>query len=280
MNNQFQHEVIVPNQDLPFKLFAFEGEAGNYRREKHWHNSIEIFAVWDGQLTFELPDKKQTLRAGEFVIVNTNEIHAIAADEANRTVVVQIPIDQFKDFMTQDEFIWFSHGNRDVDHRVFVLLHEMKIKYDQNDAASVLQVLSMYYELMYLLVTQYRKQDIDESLLVNTKQLKKLRKITSYIKKHYNEDLTLSSVAAEFGYAPTYLSRMFQKYAGINFKDYLSSVRLERAVEELERTNGHIVDVALNNGFPNSKAFTAAYKKRFGKNPKKGNKSENNNESS
>ncbi|MCF0130122.1 MAG: helix-turn-helix transcriptional regulator [Pseudobutyrivibrio sp.] len=267
MNSNFQHEVIVPNLDLPFKLFAFEGEAGNYNRDKHWHNSIEIFAVWDGQLEFEISDKRRTLRAGEFVIVNTNEVHAISAVEANKTVVVQIPIDQFKDFMTQDNFIWFSHGDRDTDHRVFVLLHEMKLKYDSNEDAAVLQVMSMYYELLYLLVANYRKHDIDETLLTNTKQLKKLRKITSYIKQHYAEELSLSSVAEEFGYAPTYLSRMFQKYAGINFKDYLASVRLERAVDELERTNGHIVDVALNNGFPNAKAFTATYKRRFGRNP-------------
>ena len=41
----YQHEVIVPNKGLPFKLFLFEGKDGKYIREKHWHRSIEIFAV-------------------------------------------------------------------------------------------------------------------------------------------------------------------------------------------------------------------------------------------
>ena len=42
---EFQHELIIPNEGLPFKVFLFEGGNGNYVREKHWHTSIEIFAV-------------------------------------------------------------------------------------------------------------------------------------------------------------------------------------------------------------------------------------------
>ena len=42
---QYQHEVIVPDKGFPFKLFLFEGHSGKYIREKHWPRSIEIFAV-------------------------------------------------------------------------------------------------------------------------------------------------------------------------------------------------------------------------------------------
>ena len=44
---QYNHELIVPNEDLPFKMFIFEGKEGNYKRETHWHRSVEIFAVCD-----------------------------------------------------------------------------------------------------------------------------------------------------------------------------------------------------------------------------------------
>ena len=40
MGMEFQHELIIPNEGLPFKLFLFEGRNGNYVREKHWHTSI------------------------------------------------------------------------------------------------------------------------------------------------------------------------------------------------------------------------------------------------
>ena len=51
---QYQHEVIVPDKGFPFKLFLFEGHSGKYIREKHWHRSIEIFAVQEGELDFIL----------------------------------------------------------------------------------------------------------------------------------------------------------------------------------------------------------------------------------
>ncbi len=40
------HELIMPNDDIPFKMFIFEGKDGNYHREKHWHRSIEIFCAF------------------------------------------------------------------------------------------------------------------------------------------------------------------------------------------------------------------------------------------
>ena len=30
MGMEFQHELIIPNEGLPFKLFLFEGRNGNY----------------------------------------------------------------------------------------------------------------------------------------------------------------------------------------------------------------------------------------------------------
>ncbi len=261
---EYQHEVVVTDEGLPFKLFAFEGQAGNYVRDKHWHRSIEIFAVWEGKLEFSLHEKKFPLNGGEFVIVNSNEVHSIVAPEPNRTVVLQIPQDTFAEYFTDDQFIWFSHSDRETDHRVFTLLTEMYLIYNNGEEANKLQVLSLYYELLHLLVTKYRKFNVQEDILKNSKQLKKLSNITRYMKDHYAESLTLESMAERFNYSPSYLSRMFQKHAGINFKDYLLGIRLEHAVRELEETNGQIVEIALGNGFPNSKAFSNAFRDKYG----------------
>ena len=76
---EFQHELIIPNEGFPFKLFLFEGRNGNYVREKHWHTSIEIFAVMDGSLYFYIDEKEYPLKAGEFLIINSNEVHSIQA---------------------------------------------------------------------------------------------------------------------------------------------------------------------------------------------------------
>ena len=48
----FTYEMVVPNEDLPCKFFIFEGKNGNYRRANHWHQSVEIFLVLEGELRF------------------------------------------------------------------------------------------------------------------------------------------------------------------------------------------------------------------------------------
>lgn len=259
-----QHEVIVPNRGLPFKLFLFEGKDGKYIRDKHWHRSVEIFAVKDGSLNFFLNEKKYHLQAGDFVLVNSNEVHSIYAPDPNETIVLQIPLGSFAGYYTEEQFIWFSHSEKSDDERVFSLLNEM---YERNTECRMgyeLQMLSCFYQLEYLLVTRYRKLEVHEELLKNTKQLKRLGVITGYLKEHYTEDISLEKLAGIFGNSPSYLSRMFQKYAKINYKDYLQSVRFEHAVKELEETEHQIGDIALNHGFPNSKAFSNLMRKKYG----------------
>ena len=68
---EYSHEIIVPNDDLPFKMFIFEGSRGGYIRQKHWHRSMEIFAVFDGEMEFYLNDKRYPLHPGEFMLVNS-----------------------------------------------------------------------------------------------------------------------------------------------------------------------------------------------------------------
>lgn len=259
-----QHEVIVPNRGLPFKLFLFEGKDGKYIRDKHWHRSVESFAVKDGSLNFFLNEKKYHLQAGDFVLVNSNEVHSIYAPDPNETIVLQIPLGSFAGYYTEEQFIWFSHSEKSDDERVYSLLNEM---YERNTECRMgyeLQMLSCFYQLEYLLVTRYRKLEVHEELLKNTKQLKRLGVITGYLKEHYTEDISLEKLAGIFGYSPSYLSRMFQKYAKINYKDYLQSVRFEHAVKELEETEHQIGDIALNHGFPNSKAFSNLMRKKYG----------------
>ena len=101
-------------------------------------------------------------------------------------------------------------------------------------------------------------------MLKKNKQLNRLSQITSYIKEHYESELTLESVAEIFGYTPAYLSRMFQRYAGINYKSYLQNIRVEKAFQELANTEHTISEIALNHGFPNSKAMSRAFLKRYG----------------
>ena len=39
---EFQHELVIPDEGLPFKFFLFEGSQGNYVREPSITANISI----------------------------------------------------------------------------------------------------------------------------------------------------------------------------------------------------------------------------------------------
>lgn len=268
---ELQHELIIPNEGLPFKLFLFEGYNGNYIREKHWHTSIEIFAVMEGSLTFCLNEEEYLLTAGKFLIINSNEIHSIRAMEKNRTAVLQIPLKQFEEYFTAQRFIRFSRPdsvdseNRKAKNREMAgRMKEIFQVYEAGKEGYEFKTRSLFYEIMYLLVTEYRETEVQERELRYSRRLAVLSRITTYMREHYQEDLKLSQVAAAFGYSPEYLSRMFRKYIKVNFKTYLQDIRMAYAYRELMHTDKTISQIAIEQGFCGSRAFSGEFRKRYG----------------
>ena len=261
---EFSHELIMPNQGLPFKVFLFEGGEGNYFRDKHWHRSIELFAVYEGALKFYLNEEIFPLGTGKFMLVNSNEIHSVDSPEPNRTIVLQIPLKTFEDYYTGEQFIRFTHDPLPRDGQVMKLIGDIFEACEERACGYEMKAKGLYYMLLYLLVTEYRETDVTPDMVKWHKKLNRQSLIADYIKENYASELSLEALAEIFGYSPTYLSRMFQKYAGINYKSYLQSIRVERAFQELANTEHTISETAMNNGFPNSKALAKAFQKKYG----------------
>lgn len=261
---EFQHELIIPNEGLPFKVFLFEGENGNYVREKHWHTSIEIFAVMEGSLDFFVNKEEYPLKAGEQIIINSNELHSIHAVEKNKTVVLQIPLKQFENYFTAQRYIRFRGQEELVDKKLASLLRKLYHVYSEQKIGYEFRTISIFYEIMYILVKDYRVTETREKDIRHSRRLDALSKITTYMREHYREELKLSDVAATFGYSDAYLSRMFQKYAKINYKTYLQDIRMAYAYRDLLNTDHTISQIALDNGFCSSRGFSGEFQKRYG----------------
>lgn len=264
MAELFSHELIIPNEGLPFKLFLFEGQDGNYRRAKHWHRSIEIFLVVEGELEFFFNNQGCPLKAPDFVIVNSNEIHSVSAPEPNKTIVVQIPLSCFSGYLNPEDYAVFSKQDDASNLQLVHLIARIYQVYQRREFACELEVQSLFFQLLHLLVTRFLEKEQNQETIRQKRQLDKLSDISEYMKMHYDQALTLESVADHFGFSPTYLSRMFRKYADISYKTYLLDLRTEYGRREMLNTSHSLGDIALSNGFPNSRAFAKAFHKRYG----------------
>lgn len=265
----FSHELIVPEAGFPFKLFIFEGKDGNYYRDRHWHRSVEIFAVCGGELEFHIADRLWHLTPGEFMIVNSNEIHSVDSPLPNETIVLQIPLKLFENYYTGEQFVWFTHEPGRRDDRFMELIKALYRTYSEKPCGYDMKMNSIFYQIMYLLVKDYRLTEADDESVRRNKNLNRLSAITSYMKENYAGDITLEEVARVFDYSPNYLSRMFRKYAGITFKSYVQNIRLEYALKELESGKYSITEIAVRSGFSGSKALARAFQKKYGMLPSK-----------
>lgn len=261
---EFIHEIIIPNEDLPFKLFMFEGKDGNYRRAKHWHRSLEIFLVLEGELEFFVNNERFPLTAIDFMIVNSNEIHSIESPYPNHTIVVQIPLHCFSGYFGEEDYVLFTKQSEECNLELAQLIARMYRTYQKKELAYALKVKALFYELLYLLVTEFMRREDNRGNIRRKQNLDKLSKITAYMKKNYARDISLEQVAQEFGYTPSYLSRMFKQYADINYKTYLLNLRTEYGFREMMNSDHSLSDVAVNNGFPDSRAFAKAFCARYG----------------
>ena len=263
---EIQHELIMPNKDLPFKMFLFEGRDGNYIREKHWHRSIEIFAVFQGTLEFYLNDQEYLLECGDFIIVNSNEVHSIHAPKENMTVVLQMPLNMFEKYYTQDQFICFAHAPQAQDEQLMEMICEMYMAYSDKHCGYDLKIQSLFYDMLYLMVTRYREINVHPDILHQHKQLTKLSVITDVVNEEnfpHLRSLSLTGCRATETLKDLTQIDGNNQYNGKDVGLHVN-IRTEHGYRQLIETKMTISDISMENGFPNNKAFSKAFYKKYG----------------
>lgn len=89
----------------------------------------------------------------------------------------------------------------------------------------------------------------------------------SYIRQHYQENITLEQMAGKLFLSPSYFSRQFKQHIGEGFAMFLTRVRMEHAHNLLASGKLSVAQVAKQVGYSDPSYFSTVYKKRFGVSP-------------
>ena len=95
-----------------------------------------------------------------------------------------------------------------------------------------------------------------------------VRDIQMYIRNHYQEPISLASLAEQFYLHPNYLSRLFKEKTGKNFIDYITEIRMDKVKEMLADPNGKISDISQAVGYENPRYFSKVFKQTTGFTPR------------
>jgi AraC-like DNA-binding protein/ligand-binding sensor protein len=89
----------------------------------------------------------------------------------------------------------------------------------------------------------------------------------AFIQEHHTEDLSLEQVAQIVHMSTFYFCKMFRKSVGVNFTEYVSRVRIEKARNLLLNPNLRISEIAYEVGFQSLTHFNRVFKKLLGQSP-------------
>ena len=89
----------------------------------------------------------------------------------------------------------------------------------------------------------------------------------SYIEEHLSEEISLLTVSNSVFISPCYLSKLFTNLLGMNFVDYITLRRIEKAKKMLQTSNYPLEFIASSCGFKTASYFSSQFKKICGMPP-------------
>jgi AraC-like DNA-binding protein len=92
----------------------------------------------------------------------------------------------------------------------------------------------------------------------------RLARIKHFVDKHYAEPLSLQAAARAAGLEKTYFCKYFRRKTGVGYRDWLSRIRVERALRLLRERELTIMAIALEVGFADLRTFERAFQRCTG----------------
>ncbi|MBQ8848922.1 MAG: helix-turn-helix domain-containing protein [Clostridia bacterium] len=224
----------------------------------HLHEFFEIEFVIDGSGKCIVDGQEYELKKNTLFLLspaNTHEIRKANAELIN----VMFLCDSKQRLFSQ---LLMSHD------------HSICFEFDDNDGAFLYSLLS---ELVSI-----HKDDVEYALMLLDCVLHKLDRVESYgnqtvlpyvqkailyVTENFRNCITLSDTAAHLGLSSPYLSDLFVKHIGVNFKVYLDNVRFSHAKNLLTFTDLQISEICRNSGFEDYANFSRRFKHICGMTP-------------
>lgn len=249
--------------DENFRIHIIEPE----KEEKHAHREIEINYVLSGTAELNLTGESFHMRKNDIILINSNKLHEWK--NFRQCLVCRIFISDrlIKETLGRHSIhFWCNsvvNSVHDVD-RLRIILNSLIKRYRSAGPGGSFSLECSKYLLL---------ESLSENFLISEEENpaapedQRIGEVLDYINRHYSEKLSLGGLAERLYLSESYLSRLFKNTVGMTFREYISRIRLNNAVESLLYTEKSITQISQECGFENLSAFNKLFKKNFSCSP-------------
>ncbi len=236
------------------------------------NKGIRFFLVIDGELKIETNSRFYHLKEKDLLVINRNQLYQVQGSDKNSVLILTIS-DAFMDHhygeYRNSRFECFSRevdmGREEMILSIRKLLANVMISYYRQEESYGIEIHGYISQILLILIRRF-KEEGSVYQRIDTEDLR-LSQIIDYMEKNYEQGITLEEIAKKFYLSTGYLSRYFKQKMGMGFSRFLMNIRLKHSMKDLLYTSESISQIAMYNGFPNTKSYSTLFKEVYGMPP-------------
>lgn len=243
--------------------------------DPHHHDFYEIYFLISGEVEYRVEGRSYEVRPGELMLISPWKVHqpVIKGGQDYERIVLWVDRNHMARFTSETMALTGCFGDAPANllypsklqgADIKNLLDRMETEGRRNRAGSELYMQGLFLQLMVEINRLAQQADghgksSQEPDLVN--------RVLAYIGSHYEEQLSLQSLADRFFVSKYYLSHAFSAKVGTGVHRYLVLKRLSAAREQIAAGCGP-GEACQNCGFRDYTTFYRAFKAEYGVSPK------------
>lgn len=245
----------------------------------HWHDDVELIYVLHGPMDVYMQGTNR-LETGDILLVAGGEPHCLfAEDEKSERIAIRFSMQMVKPLLEEhsenlaliERIAQVKKCSRDWPEesrvRVRNIMTRLYAEYTGKEDGYQVAICALIYELMLVMLRELPVEPVVENIR-RSNQENNFKRAIHYLAAHYTEDISLKDCADVLGLNMNYFSRFFRAQTGINFHEYLTTLRLKKAEYLLLTTGLSVTEVVAQSGFQNVKTFNRVFKNAHGISPR------------